>query len=126
MNVQQMKKKDFENIPNYTELINKPKTFTGLVIIPNRQLHDSGWATMQYVLCDDCKPICKIDNGSDVIHLDGIGGYGDWFGKGNVPSTISPKGWSIDCLPCGYVRIFARDDLHIACSWGSDLEVYCK
>lgn len=36
MNVQQMKKKDFENIPNYTELVNKPKTFTGLVIIPNR------------------------------------------------------------------------------------------
>ena len=46
---------------------------------------------------------------SDIIHLDGVGGYG----KRETVNTllIPPKGWCIDCLESGLIRIFSERKL---------------
>lgn len=31
-----------------------------------------------------------------------------WLEKKEFPSSIPAKGWSIDCLPCGYLRLFSK------------------
>lgn len=42
-------------------------------------MHDSGYRLISYVLCKDEEPLC-ITPGGDVLHIDGIGGFGyKWF-----------------------------------------------
>ena len=72
-------------------------------------LHDSGYRCMDFVACKDDEPICRLSGCSDVIHVDGIGGYGnEWLERyGTIPETIPPSGWSIDCLPAsGLLRMW--------------------
>ena len=72
-------------------------------------LHDSGFRLLDFVACDGEEPICLLSGCSDVVHVDGIGGYGkDWLHKYNgVPAMIPPSGWSIDCLPkSGLLRMW--------------------
>lgn len=76
-------------------------------------LHDSGFRCMSFVAVKDGKPICRISGCSDVVHLDGIGGYGyNWHRRfGGVPTSIQPSAWSIDCLRgSGFLRIFSLND----------------
>ena len=81
--------------------------YDGIVIVPKDETHDSGYQRMQFVFChghDACK---RVDRGSDVLHLDGIGGYGEFLGIMRVPNRVRPRDWSIDCTPNGYLRIFS-------------------
>lgn len=123
MRVEKMTKKDFNNIPfrKWDEDIGK---FSSLVIIPTRKKHDSGYMCMEFVAVDaNHEPICKMSGCSDVIHIDGIGGYGNIRESGEIQKMIVPKGWSIDCLPCGYLRLFL--DGKMTCGLDlSDFEVY--
>lgn len=85
--------------------------FDSLVIIPGEEheLHDSGYRTMDFLAVKNDNPICLLSGCSDVIHLDGIGGYGkDWISKGRgIPTVVPPKGWSMDCLPkSGLLRLW--------------------
>lgn len=107
MDIMEMKKKDFKNLPHreWNEDIGE---FDSLVIIPLNHKHDSGFMCMDFVAVNDNEPICLLSGCSDVIHIDGIGGYGKWI-SGEVPRTVIPKSWSIDCIPCGYLRIFANN-----------------
>lgn len=108
MNVFEMSKKDFNNIPHrkWNEDIGK---FSSLVIIPTNETHDSGYMCMDFCAVDDNgRPIKLLSGGSDVIHIDGIGGFGDWRPGSGVPISVRPVGWSIDCLPCGYLRLFCH------------------
>lgn len=51
--------------------------FSSLVIIPLNYAHDSGWMCMNFVAVNkDGEPICRLSGCSDVLNLDGIGGYG--------------------------------------------------
>ena len=109
MKIQEMKRCDFEMLPHreWREEIE----FDSMVILPGKakDLHDSGYRCMDFVAVKNNEPLCLLAGGSDVIHIDGIGGYGkDWFKKyGCVPSQISIFGWSIDCLPkSGLLRIW--------------------
>ena len=115
MRVDKMSKYDFKNVRvrNWNEEIGE---FDSLVIIPGnaRDLHDSGYRHITYCLCKDNEPICLTSGCSDVIHLDGIGGYGlDWVTKyGHIPQNIPPSGWSMDCLPkTGYLRLWGNSSL---------------
>lgn len=56
---------------------------------------------MDFVAVRDGEPICRLSGCSDVLHLDGIGGYGEnWFEKYPWQTKlVPPSGWSIDCLP---------------------------
>ena len=83
-----------------------------------RGMHDSGYRCMDFVAVNNKnEPICLLSGCSDVMHFDGIGGYGDdWARKyKGVPKLIPPSGWNIDCLSkSGLLRIFC--DKKIKCS----------
>ena len=121
IDIAQMTKEDFQKVPS----VELPQTFTSFVIVPTGQLHESGWGCMKFVLLNKSKIIGSIGGYSDVIHIDGIGGYGRWDGQGWVPKEVPPKSWAIDCLPCGYLRVFAHGELSTDDWFGSDFEVYC-
>ena len=125
MNVFEMKKEDFEKVPARGGYSRDVGEFNALVIIPQDYAHDSGWMCMDFVAVNKAgEPICKLAGCSDVLHLDGIGGYGNWR-VGEFPSRIEPKGWSIDCLPCGYLRLFSRSTMTAGAALGN-FEIYAK
>ena len=101
--------------------------FSSLVIIPQDYAHDSDWMCMDLVaVSKDGEPICRLSGCSDVLNLDGIGGYGDGNWRfGELPNRIEPKGWRIDCLPCGYLRLFSRSTMTAGPAL-SDFEIYAK
>jgi hypothetical protein len=118
-------RKEFEALPcrRWNEDIG---SFDSLVILPQRTKHDSGFRCMDFVAVKDNKPFIRLAGCSDVIHLDGIGGYGlNWFEKyGTVPVTIPPVSWNVDCLPTsGLLRIFTHGKLWAAPALSS-FEIY--
>ena len=112
-NINNMTRKEFDSLPlrKWSDDIGEFRT---LVVLPLRRKHDSGYRLMDFVAADsNDKPICRLSGCSDVIHLDGIGGFGyRWIDAGGVPKSLPPKGWCIDCLPVsGLLRLFADRDL---------------
>ena len=74
-----------------------------IIILPgrSRDLHDSGYRCMDFVAVKNDEPICLLAGGSDVIHIDGIGGAD--LRKG----SFGDGAWSIDCLPkSGLLRLW--------------------
>ena len=143
MNITEMTKKDFAAVPKlnlYKDwgkiAVNGHLNFNSIVVIPAENedgsviLHDSGWGCMEFCLVDiSNEPIGRIDVYTDVINLDGIGGYGDdWLDKvGHVPDSIPIHGWNMDLLPCGYLRIWARNGLFINNPLvGSNMELFAE
>ena len=125
MNIFEMTKEDFEKVPERGGWSRDIGEFSALVIIPQDYAHDSGWMCMDFVAVDkEGEPICKLSGCSDVLHLDGIGGYGEWLG-GELPNCIKPKWWRIDCLPCGYLRLFSCSTLTAGPAL-SDFQIYAK
>ena len=125
MNVFYMTKEDFEKVPERDGWAKDIREFNSLVIIPMDYEHDSGWMCMDFVAVNkEGEPICKLSGCSDVLNLDGIGGYGDWR-CGELPKLVEPKGWSIDCLPCGYLRLFSNSTLAAGAAL-SNFEIYAK
>lgn len=109
MNIEEMTRKDFEVLPH--RKWNEEIEFNSLIILPGRpkDKHDSGYRCMDFVAVIDDVPKCLLSGCSDVIHVDGIGGYGfNWTSKySGVPVLIPPSGWSIDCLPkSGLLRMW--------------------
>ena len=73
--------------------------FTSLVIIPTNKIHDSGFMCMDFVAVKGEDPICRLSGCSDVIHINGVGGFGlNLAALQNIPHSLPPVGWSIDCL----------------------------
>lgn len=108
--ITEMTRKEIEAIPQTHGWNEDIGEFDTLVILPTKRLHDSGYRCMYFVACVKGKPVAKIGGGSDVIHLDGIGGFGkNWLDRfGTVPNKIAPSGWNIDCLPkSGLLQLFA-------------------
>ncbi len=89
-------------------------------------LHDSGYRCMDFVAVRGEEPVCQLSGCSDVIHIDGIGGFGyDWLHKYNtVPKLVPPHDWSIDCLPVsGLLRLFCRGKMLVGTALSS-FEIY--
>jgi hypothetical protein len=84
--------------------------FDSMIVLPSRRKHDSGYRCMDFVAVRDGKPLCKLSGCSDVIHMQGIGGYGRWLENyGGVPYMVPPVDFSIDCLPVsGLLQIFSH------------------
>ena len=111
-NMNEMTRKEFEALP-VREWDEDVGEFDTLVILPSRKRHESGYRYMDFVAVTKDKMI-RLSGCSDVLHIDGIGGYGkNWFDRfGAVPNSIEPKGWSIDCLPkSGLLQIFCYDKI---------------
>ena len=98
------------------------KTFDGFVIIPTGELHDRGYMCMKFALTNHDEVVGCVGGGSDVIHLNGIGGYGKNYG--DIPKR---QDWSIDCLENGLLRVFSfTHDLEIDRIICSDFCVYME
>jgi len=136
-----MTKEDFANLPRLGDegvwWFNPNRdTFRSLVIIPTGEEHDSGFQCMEFALIDnDGVAICKVGGISGVIVIDGIGGYGiNGMSKAlklsNGQPVVIPHGWSIDCLPCGYLRLFVNSDCSLTLErpyWnGSTFEIFAE
>lgn len=126
INFMTAKKSDFKELPKITELTESEREFDSLIIIPERYKHNSGYMCMSFAGCNGDKAVCIMGGGSDVIHFDGIGGYGKWWnGVGSeIPEKIPIKAWSIDCIPCGYLRIFTGTCKITMGSMLSSFEIY--
>lgn len=127
MNVFDMTKEDFEKVPKRGGWSRDIGEFNALVIIPQDYAHDSGWMCLDFVaVSKEGEPICRLSGCSDVLNLDGIGGYGKWRAdEHQFPNRIEPKGWSIDRLPCGYLRLFSRSAMTAGPALSS-FEIYAK
>lgn len=136
-----MTKEDFANLPKLGDEgfdgFNPNKDiFESLVIIPTGEEHDSGFQCMEFaIIGDNGFAICRVGGYSDVIAIDGIGGYGvkgfsKAFKLSNGQCVVVPHGWRIDCLPCGYLRLFANGGCSLMLErpyWGgSTFEIYAK
>lgn len=89
--------------------------------------HDSGYRCIDYIAVKDHEPVCRISGCSDVLHLEGIGGFGlDWLNKGGgVPRAMPPVGWNFDCLPrSGLLRLWCDSKLLIYGCALSSFEIY--
>ena len=107
MNVNEMTRKELEQLEH--RKWNEEVEFDSLIILPGNKLHDSGYRCMDFVAVTNNEPICLLSGCSDVIHIDGIGGFGKgWLNKyGTCPNVVPPTSWSIDCLAkSGLLRLF--------------------
>lgn len=96
--------------------------FDGFVIIPTGELHDSGYMCMKLALTYKWEVVGCVGGGSDVIHLNGIGGYGKNYG--DIPKR---QDWRIDCLENGLLRVFSfTHELEIDNIICSDFCVYME
>ena len=113
------------------ELFEPEGTFDSVVIVPMKENHDSDFSCMKFILLKQFEIVGAVSGHSDVVHLNGIGGYGNWHKK--VPDySKPPKGyaWSIDCLPKSKcVRFFVAGpnmELELDDFIGSDFSVFVK
>lgn len=125
MNVNQMSREDFESLSTrkWDEDIGE---IDSIVIMPTNEEHDSGYGCMDFIAVRGDEAICSLSGVSDVVHLNGIGGFGDnWLRKyGGVPDKISPISWSIDCLlKSGFLRLFCSKSLRVGPALSS-FEIY--
>ena len=99
--------------------------FNGIVIIPMDCLHNSGFRCMKFALMHHSKVVGCVGGGSDVVHLNGIGGYGKrkefW-----LRDVVKSVDWAIDCLPNGLIRLFCSHELEIDNLLLSDFNLYVK
>jgi hypothetical protein len=93
--------RQFKKLPA-RESFDTPIECDYLIILPTRRKHDSGWRAMDFVAVKDGIPICRCSGCSDVLNIDGTGGYGHSF----PDKFVMARGWQIDCLPkSGLLRI---------------------
>jgi hypothetical protein len=123
-------KRDFMRLPRrkWDENVG---SFKSLVIIPMKNIHNSGYRNMDFVAVDKKGvPICRLTDGSDILHIEGIGGYGIEKMYGNFKAMDERKipvaGWTIDCLKRSkLIRLFC--DREIVCEPAiSSFEIYSK
>lgn len=124
MDIGEMKRTDFDDLPfrkNWAEEV----VCDSIVILPTRRKHDSGYRVMDFVACLGNEPVCRLSGCSDVIHIDGIGGFGWAYHKKGDRQVLLPRGWSIDCLwKSGLLRLFCSSKTIICGSALSSFEVW--
>ena len=124
-NIKSMTLEDLLAVP-HSKSLNEIKTFTGFVIVPTGELHDSGFGCMKFVLTYRDDIIGAVGGGCDVVHLNGIGGYGTDWRQSLTDKKVPVIDWSIDLLPkSGCLRVFSTHRLMLQDAFiCSDFEVY--
>lgn len=99
--------------------------FNGFIIVPTGELHDSGFGCMKFVLTKHSDIVGAVGGWCDVVHLNGIGGYGlDWQ-RSLKERRVLVVDWSMDLLPkSGCLRVFSTHRLALDDFIGSDFSVY--
>ena len=125
-NIREMTIKEFRALP-YRKKWNKDVVCDSIILLPERRLHDSGFRCIDFIAVRDECAIFRLSGCSDVLHLDGIAGFGyKWLAKyGGCPATIPPSGWQMDCLPkSGLFRIWPSSRRIVASCALSSFEIY--
>jgi len=138
MHINEMTREEFRRLP-YIKW-DEERTFNSLVIVPDvvpvlsilayklrcwlasrfklespniytvSGMHDSGYRCMSFAAVVDGEAEFLMGGCSDVLNLDGIGGYGkNWTNRipTGIPLSISVAGWSVDCLAkSGFLHLF--------------------
>lgn len=103
--IMKMTKKELMELENFYD----GKKFNAFVIVPMNYKHGSGFQCMKYILLDKFEIVGVIGGGSDVIHFNGIGGYGK--NPDYTKKTIPIHDLRIDCLPKSKcLRVFTGFD----------------
>ena len=99
--------------------------FNGFVIVPTGKKHDSGYGCMRFILECHGKIVGAVGGWADVVHLNGIGGYGLNWERTLSTGTIEVTDWNIDLLPTSKcLRVFSSRELKIEDIICSDFEVF--
>lgn len=124
-NIREMTLEDLLAVPN-SKRLDEIDTFTGFVIVPTGELHDSGFGCMKFVLTHHNEIVGAVGGWCDVVHLNGIGGYGIDWQKSLTDRNVPVIDWSIDLLPkSGCLRVFSTHKLVLQDGFiCSDFEVY--
>ena len=101
--------------------------FTSLIIVPMDELHDSGFRAMKFILCNKWEIVGVVGGWSDVMHINGIGGYGRHWSDAMKSGTVPVVGWCIDCMPAsGCLRLYSRKTCRCSDWFGSDFEFFVE
>lgn len=111
------------------EEFGRDASFNAIVIVPTGELHDSGYGCMKFILLNNGEIVGVVGGWSDVVHINGIGGYGLNYKEALLTDMVKRVGWSIDCLPTsGCLRLFT--DRSVKCKCGdyvlSDFEFFVE
>lgn len=122
MDINKMTVKDFRKLEPFGE----DAEFNGIILVPLNKGHESGFRMMRFVLLYDHKIVGVIDRGSDVLRLNGIGGYGLNYKEAMKTGKVRVVGWQIDCLlGSGLMRIFTNKTCVVYGGY-SDLQIVVK
>lgn len=124
-NVSLLAKKDLAEMANYTP----EEKFNGVVIVPLNKRHSSGFRAMKYILVNGERIVGVLGGESDILHINGIGGYGLDFDNSIKTGMVKRVGYSIDCLyRNGCIRLFSDHWLTLGNGYcnTSDFMIYAE
>lgn len=115
---------ELRNIENFMPT----KPFKDIILVPMPEVHESGFRCMKFILVNKGEIIGAVSGWSDVIHLNGIGGYGKSIKEVVKSGKVDRIGWRIDCLTKSKcMRLFTDVELELDDGFvGSDFIVYKK
>lgn len=118
--INEMPKKYFQEL----EIKYDKKGFTSFIICPMKEIHDSGYRCMKFILLRRHKIVGTVSGWSDVVHFNGIGGQGK---NGVYEKFPRQTAYRIDCLrKSGLVRVIADYLLEVDEPILSDFIFYLK
>lgn len=125
--IRTMTLEDLKILPRIRTFGDPEIIFDSLVILPTEDTHESNFSCIDYVACIGFHPVGLLTGGSsDVLHINGIGGYGEF--NGSIPDTIPVISWNMDCLPVSkLLRLFTfGHDLCVKDFGLSSFSVYAR
>ena len=122
--LQDMTLQDFRDIKPFRPI----GVFNAFTIVPTDEIHDSGYRCMKFVLDYHNEIVGCCGGYSDVVNLNGIGGYGRDWKTSLMTGKIDVIDWTMDCLTeSGLIHVFTHKyDLELAEFIGSDFKVFIK
>ena len=123
--------KDLNEIPliEFMEMdyFDPTELFKSIIFVPMIDVHDSGFRAMKFVLTNGNKVVGVVGGGSDVAHINGIGGYGRNFKESLKTDMVKRIDWSLDCLRESHLmRLFSSYGCTIDDFIGSDFCFYAE
>ena len=104
--------------------------FDDVIIVPTDLMHDSGFLCMKFIFVRQGLIVGAASGCSDVLHLNGIGGYGKpgfQFQYSLEKGMTKLVGWRIDVLPkSGCVRLMCDHPLSADYMAVSDYSIFIE
>lgn len=104
-------------------------SFNDVIIVPTDDIHDSGFRCMKFILVRQGAIVGAVSGWSDVLHLNGIGGYGKYeeFHMALASGMTKRIGWKIDCLTkSNCIRLMCDHNLSADYMAVSDYSVFVE